>query len=610
GVFVGIGESDYALVAGLHDLASLEPHQATGVGHSIAAGRLAYTLGVQGPTLAVDTACSSALVAIHLACQSLRSGECDLALAGAVSLLLAPTAYVALSQMQALSPDGRCKTFDAAADGYGRGEGGAMVLLKRLADAEADGDTVLALIRGSAVNHDGPSSGLTVPNRRAQEKLLAAALAHAQIQPNEVSYIEAHGTGTPLGDPIELRAIDAVFGRSRPYPLYVGSVKTHIGHLEAAAGIAGFVKTVLALQHGQIPPHLHFTTPTPHVDWEQMAVRVPTALQMWPSERWVAGVSAFGLSGTNAHLILEAAPPQTAAQTAAQTASGRTYRLLPLSLRETAALPDLAARYLEVLETAPDLDALCYTAAVGRNHFAKRVALVASDQNILGDQLAALAHGKVADGIVQGKAGQYAPRMALLFSGQGAQYVGMGLELYRSEPFFQQTLERCAALLEGQLDRPLLEILADPTAIHQTACTQPALFALEYSLAMLWLSWGIQPELLLGHSVGELAAACVAGVFSLEDGLRLVAARGRLMGSLPQEGEMVALPVSEVRAREAIAAVYVVGQSQIPLVNGEAARAEVAIAAVNGPQSVVIAGRRAAVQKVVQRLAAEGVKGK
>ena len=606
GVFVGIGESDYALAARLHDLSSLEPHQATGVGHSIAAGRLAYTLGLQGPTLAVDTACSSALVALHLACQSLRSRECDLALAGAASLILAPAAYVALSQMQALSPDGRCKTFDETADGYGRGEGGAMVLLKRLADAEADGDTVLAVIRGSAVNHDGPSSGLTVPNKRAQEKLLASALASAQVEADEVSYIEAHGTGTLLGDPIELRAIDAVFGQPRPYPLYVGSVKTHIGHLEAAAGIAGFVKTVLALQHGQIPPHLHLTHPTSHLDWEQMVVRVPTALQAWPAERRVAGVSAFGLSGTNAHLILEAAP----ARAPAQPSAGRPYRLLPLSLRDPAALPELAARYLEMLETAPDLDALCYTAAVGRNHFAKRVALVAPDQNTLEGQLKALAYGKVADGIVQGKAGHYAPRMALLFSGQGAQYAGMGLELYRSEPLFQQTLERCAALLEGQLDRPLLEILADPTAIHQTACTQPALFALEYSLAMLWLSWGIQPELLLGHSVGELAAACVAGVFSLEDGLRLVAERGRLMGSLPQEGEMVALPVSEVRAREAIAAVYVVGRSQIPLVNEEAARAEVAIAAVNGPQSVVIAGRRAAVQKVVQRLAAEGVKGK
>ena len=606
GVFVGIGESDYALAAGLHDLSRLEPHQATGVGHSIAAGRLAYTLGVQGPVLAVDTACSSALVALHLACQSLRSRECDLALAGAVSLMLAPTAYVALSQMQALSPDGRCKTFDETADGYGRGEGSAMVLLKRLTDAEADGDTVLAVIRGSAVNHDGPSSGLTVPNKRAQEKLLAAALSHAHVAAADIGYIEAHGTGTPLGDPIELRAIDAVFGQPRPHPLYVGSVKTHIGHLEAAAGIAGFVKTVLALQHGQIPPHLHLTRPTPHLDWEQMAVRVPTTLRAWPSERRVAGVSAFGLSGTNAHIILEAAP--SAAPPSISGDKSRPSFLLPLSARDPAALPALAARYLAALQTGPDLGALCYTAAVGRNHFDQRVALVAPDQKTLEGQLAALARAEQTSGVVQGRAGHYAPRLAMLFSGQGAQMAGMGQELYASEPLFRSAIDRCAQLLEGQSERPLLEMLQDAEAIDQTACTQPALFALEYALATLWMAWGIQPDLLLGHSVGELAAACVAGVFSLEDGLKLVAARGRLMGELPQAGMMVALPVSEARARTAIDALYTVGQSCIPLFNGDAARTELAIAAVNGPQSVVISGRQAAVQAVVQKLAAEGVK--
>jgi acyl transferase domain-containing protein len=283
GVFVGIGPGDYGIMNNLDDLAELDTHLATNSGHSVAAGRLAHTLGLQGPTLAVDTACSSSLVALHLACQSLRLGECDLALAGGVSLMLSPLTHVALSQMQALAADGRCKTFDAAADGYGRGEGGGMVLLKRLSEAEADGDTILAVIKASAVNHDGHSSGLTVPNKRAQEKLLRQVLATAQVQAEEVGYIEAHGTGTALGDPIEIRALGAVFTAERPTPLLVGSVKTNIGHLEAAAGIAGFMKTVLALQHQQIPPHLHFHTPNPYIEWNDFAIQVPTVLQPWPT---------------------------------------------------------------------------------------------------------------------------------------------------------------------------------------------------------------------------------------------------------------------------------------------------------------------------------------
>ncbi|MCX6048171.1 MAG: beta-ketoacyl synthase N-terminal-like domain-containing protein, partial [Chloroflexi bacterium] len=605
GVFVGIGQSDYALFTGMKDVTDLNVYAATSGGHSVAAGRLAYTLGLQGPTMAVDTACSSSLVALHLACQSLRMGECDLALAGGVNLILSPTAHVELSQMQALSPDGRCKTFAATADGYGRGEGCGMVALKRLSDAEADGDTIIAVIKGSAVNHDGLSSGLTVPNKLAQEKLLRQSLSNAQVTPDEISYIEAHGTGTPLGDPIELRALGAVFGQ-RENPLLVGSVKTNIGHLEAAAGIAAFIKTVLALQHEQIPAHLHFDTPNPYVAWDEFSMMVPTIQQAWPLAQRIAGVSAFGFSGTNAHVIVAAAPPRIESEVVRCEAPPQ--QLLTLSAKSAPALAALVTRYLEHLQAHPaiELSELCYGAMVGRNHFDHRLGIVTTSTSDLQTKLAAIQASQDPAGIQRGNLEEQEtpPRIAFLFTGQGSQYVDMGRELYEAKTpigaSFRATLDECDALLQVQLGKSLLSILypasggasqVEANNIDQTAYTQPALFALEVALATLWQSWGIQPDILIGHSVGELAAACVAGVFSLADGLTLIAARARLMGALPQDGDMVAVTATEAQVQQAIAPYH----------------QAVSIAVINGPTNIVISGKRAAVQAIVAQLTAESI---
>ncbi|HEV2147238.1 MAG TPA: polyketide synthase, partial [Longimicrobiaceae bacterium] len=392
GVFVGIGITDYAqrhIRSGDPD--RIDPYAGTGTHLSVAAGRIAYALGVHGPTLSVDTACSASLVSVHLACQSLRGGEADLALAGGVNLVLSPESHVYLSRVRALSPDGRCKTFSAAADGYGRGEGCGMIALKRLSDARRDGDRVLAVIRGSAVNHDGPSSGLTVPNGLAQQAVLRAALENAGVGPAEVGYVEAHGTGTPLGDPIEVDSLAAVMGEGRPAdaPLAVGSVKTNVGHLEAAAGIAGLIKAVLALQHEEIPPHLHLGERNPHVEWDSLPITIPTERTPWPrnGRRRLAGVSSFGLSGTNAHVVLEEAPVPEAAEPAD---APRPPFVLPLSAKSEEALAALVGRMEQHLAEHPEQDAadVCFTAATGRSHFAHRLALVGSDAEELRARLA------------------------------------------------------------------------------------------------------------------------------------------------------------------------------------------------------------------------------
>ncbi|MCB0207972.1 MAG: SDR family NAD(P)-dependent oxidoreductase [Anaerolineae bacterium] len=608
GVFVGIGQSEYARQSkSINDLDEMDTYTATGNGSSFAAGRLAYLLGTQGPTMAIDTACSSSLVAVHLACQSLRFGECELALAGGVQLMLSPEATIALSQMQALAADGRCKTFDAAADGYGRGEGCGIVVLKRLSAAKANKDNILAVIRGSAVNHDGPSSGLTVPNQQAQKALIEQALIQAQVEPQRVSYIEAHGTGTSLGDPIEMRALGAVFGQDREQPLLVGSVKTNIGHLEAAAGIAGLIKVVLSLQHNQIPPHLHFQNPSPYIDWDRLMVQIPTAGSPWPAEKRIAGISSFGMSGTNAHVVLAAAPtvePRSAEEE-------RTWQIMTLSARSEQALRDLAQRYNNFLTTYPqaNLADVCYTANTGRSHFARRLSLTAETLPQMQAKLAGFTQGKVDVGVSQGYRPEHqtAPRVAFLFTGQGAQYEAMGRNLYETQPTFRRTLKHCDEILldNKQLtinneQFSLLDILYPnnrsniqhlTSKIEMTIYTQPLLFALEYALVALWQSWGIEPDVVMGHSVGEYVAACVAGVFSLEDGLKVIAERGRLMQALPQDGQMVAVLADEVRVQTAIAPY----------------RTEVSIAAVNGPQNVVISGQRERVQAIVKTLATEGI---
>ncbi len=584
GAFIGIFRDDYAqLSINSGDFNRIDAYTSLGVGRSIAVGRLSYVLGLQGPTMQLDTACSSSLLAVHLACQSLRAQECHLALAGGVNLMLTPEAAISNCKLKAVSVDGRCKTFDASADGYGRGEGCGIVVLKRLSTAIADGDTILALIRGSAVNHDGHSNGLTAPNGAAQEALLRQALANARVKPEQIQYVEVHGTGTSLGDPIEVLALGAVLGqgRSESERLTIGSVKTNFGHLEGAAGVAALMKVVLALQHQQIPPHLHFNTPNPYIPWARLPVVVPTTLTPWPvtaGQPQLAGVSAFAMSGTNVHLIVEAAGAASPLPAAPSSQPERPLHLLTLSAKSAAALQQLATAYVnELTDPAVNLANICFTANGGRSQFEYRLAVWAESPEQMRDRLQTLAVGPTAGGIMGQVDRHQSTKVAFLFTGQGSQHLNMGRELYETQPIFRKTLDRCAELLSPHLEHSLLDILYSATTaaqLDQTAYTQPALFALEVALAQLWQSWGIAPSVVMGHSVGEYAAACIAGVFSLEDGIALIAARSRLMQALPAGGTMVAVMASEAVVRQAI----------------QPYGDRVAIAAINGAEQVVISG--------------------
>ena len=691
GVFAGISSNDYqeyVSPGGGSDVLTL--YTATGSSHSAAIGRIAFTLGLEGPALAVDTACSSSLVALHQAVVSLQRGESDLALAGGVHAILSPMATEIFVKAGMLAPDGRCKTFDASADGFVRGEGCAMVVLKRLSDAEAAGDRIWAVVRGSAVNQDGASAGLTVPSGPAQERVIGEALSRAGLEPSEVDYLEAHGTGTELGDPVEAHAAAAAYGRGRDAdrPLLIGTVKTNVGHLEAAAGVAGLVKTVLAMHHGMIPRHLHYETPSPRMDWARLPLRVVSEAVAWPvADRPMrAGVSSFGFSGTNAHVILEshglpgeegagagAARPvgaATGATTGAYSLRGRPVgaahlvgtwrpegdgspavdapapagprlpvgqapasdtprngsrarsiqgedsssalpapeardieprvrRLLALSARTDAALRAQATRYIAWLDgqagqggqtgegrqagqagedrqsgedgqaeparddgeqaeragpagpagAASGMEALladmAWTAGVGRSRFEHRAGVVFGGVEELRGGLERLA----SEG---GRGAGDATRVAFLFTGQGSQWAGMGRELYRREPVVRAVLERCEREMVSLRGESLLDVMFGVEgavgSVDDTTWTQPALYALGCALSALWESVGVRPVAVLGHSVGELAAAHVAGVFGLEEGLRLASVRGELMGSLPSDaGAMTAVFASAER---------------------------------------------------------------
>lgn len=599
GVYVGVCATDYAyLQIKSGDAGLLDSHYTAGVAQSVASGRISYLLGLQGPSLTVDTACSSSLVAVHLACQALRARECSMALAGGVNLMLSADLFVAFSHSRMLAPDGRCKTFDASADGFARGEGCGVVVLKRLSEAQADGDRILAVIRGSAVNQDGPSSGLTAPNGPAQEAVIREALARARVTPADIGLLEAHGTGTQLGDPLEVQALGNVFGPGRDpaQPMWLGSVKTNLGHLEAAAGVSGLIKVVLALQHREIPAHLHFKQPSPHIAWAELPFTVPTKSQVWEpiGGRRLAGVSSFGFSGTNVHVVVEEAPQ---GDPAAATNSGDS--LYTLSARDEKALCVLAARHAEALARpdAPSLADACFTANVGRANFAYRATIAAASLQELRERLGALSRGEETPGVrTAAMQRRDPPRIAFVFTGQGSQYAGMGRALYESAPVFRAALDRCARALEGRLERPLLEVLypaeGEGTLLDRTEYTQPALFAVEYALAELWKSYGVTPAAVMGHSVGELVAACVAGMMSLEDALGLVAERGRLMGRLPAGGAMAAIhvPAAEIE----------------PVVAGQMAK--LAIAAVNAPDQTVISGTADAVEAVCRQFEEGGVR--
>jgi amino acid adenylation domain-containing protein len=530
GVFVGVCNSDHFIRMLHRGAETIDAYLASGNAPSVTAGRIAYCLGLHGPAIAVDTACSSSLVAIHLACRSLRDGESRLAFACGVNIISSPETSIALSKAHMLAPDGRCKSFDAKADGFARGEGCGVLLLKRLSDATADGDNILAVIRGSAVNQDGRSSGLTVPNGPAQEAVVRAALADAAVEPFEVDYVEAHGTGTSLGDPIEARALSRSLGadKNRKEPLLIGSVKTNIGHLEGAAGIAGVIKVILSMQYERIPPHLHFHQPTPHIPWSEYRLSVTGRGHAWPrgKKRRVAGVSSFGFSGTNGHIVIEEAPPPELNV----KGPGRPYHCLPLSARSDTALIEIAALYADALASHPDLILadVAATAGAGRSHFSHRLAIAADTSEAATDALRAFLDGKPHPVLSHGIA---APARSLdcvfLFAGPEAEVPGSARHLYDTSNVYRETIDLCAQLVgPDAFGRTLTSELwsSSPDSAWQI----PRLFATQYAMSRLWKSFGVDPAAVIGYAEGEFAAACVAGVLSLEDALRLIVIRDDL----------------------------------------------------------------------------------
>ena len=596
GVFAGICSFDYAgLKFSTQHQDSIDAYFATGNAVCAVAGRASYTLGLRGPSMSVDTACSSSIVSVHYACQSLRNGECDMALAGGVNLLLTPELSICFSKAGMLSPDGRCKTFDSRADGYVRSEGCGVIVLKRLSDAQEAGDRIMAVIRGSAVNQDGPSGGLTVPSGPAQEAVVRQALNAAGLDANDVTYVEAHGTGTSLGDPIEVNALAASLCRDRSAEeaLLLGSVKTNIGHTEGAAGVAGIIKTVLSLWHGKLPPHLHLQEPSVHVRWDDMPMSITTQLRDWPENRKkIAGASSFGATGTNAHIILEEAPIQTA-QASSKTSGDSD--LLTLSAKTPAALSELAHRYEQFVDAHPELDVqeICAASRRGRSHFDHRLAVFGGSRTELKKKLSAYHDGENTAGVLYGT-GSDLDGLAFLFTGQGSQYPGMGRDLYDGEPVFRNAFDKCDEILRQHIGQSIAELVygkgATDQALSQTAITQPALVAFEYSLGELWQSWGVRPAAVLGHSVGEYAAACLAGIFGIEDALKLISARGRLMQALPA-GAMAAVFADAETVSRAL----------------EPFRSSASIAAVNGPRLVVVSGTFEAIDTIVEQFEKEGV---
>ncbi|MEU1816313.1 aminotransferase class I/II-fold pyridoxal phosphate-dependent enzyme [Streptomyces roseifaciens] len=596
GVFVGISSHDYAELQMPH-LEAVDVYSATGNAQSVAANRLSYHFDLAGPSLAVDTACSSSLAAVHMACQSLRAGECRTALAGGVNLLITPGLSVAFAQGGMLSADGRCRTFDDAADGYVRGEGVGLVLLKPLSAALADGDRVHAVVRGSALGHGGRSNGLTAPKGSAQRTVMARALAQAGLEAAAVGYVEAHGTGTALGDPVEWGALAGVYGQGRAAeePCLVGSVKTNIGHLEAAAGIAGLIKAALVTKYRQVPPSLHLTTPNRGLDREGAGLEVATERRALPvRDAARAGVSSFGFGGANAHVVLEAAPALPAAAPGA--GPPRPRHALCLSGHTPTALAALARHYRTHLAAHPDADlrAVCHSANTGRAHLAHRAVLTGATAADLDAALEDLVRDRPSTAAVRGRVpGRPEPKVAFLFSGQGTQYTGMAKELYGTHEGFTRTLDRADAVLRPLLGTPLTRLLFDEDGAAQLRSTrycQAALVALEAALAGVWTSLGVRPAAVLGHSVGAIAAAAVAGAVSLEDALALAAERGRLMDAQPGDGAMIAC-VGDPGAVRAVAEGF----------------ASVAVAAVNTGDHLVLSGEAAEIAAAGEALRGRGL---
>ncbi|MFE1874043.1 type I polyketide synthase [Streptomyces sp. NPDC059496] len=621
GVFVGTNGSDYShLVRGAAD--GLEGHLATGSAGSVVSGRLSYTFGLEGPAVTVDTACSASLVALHLAVQALRSGECSMALAGGVTVMSTPGTFIEFSRQRGLSTDGRCKAFSADADGFSPAEGVGMLLVERLSDAQRNGHPVLAVVRGTAINQDGASNGLTAPNGPSQQRVIRQALANARLTTAEVDVVEAHGTGTTLGDPIEAQALLATYGQDRPAdrPLLLGSVKSNIGHAQAAAGVAGVMKMVLAMQHGVLPQSIHIAEPTPHVDWSAGEVALLTEQRAWPEtggRPWRAGVSSFGFSGTNAHAIIEQAPAEQGSDEPETPASPTPHPLLtattpqdpgsdrrtplpwPLTAKTEKALRGQAERLLNHLATRPDLRRVDvgHSLATTRTAHDRRAVLIGREPEEHLAGLAALAAGGTAPLLVQGSV--IGGKTAFVFPGQGSQWVGMAVALLDASPVFAARVDECAKALEPFTDWSLVDVLrgADGApSLDRVDVVQPALFAVMVSLAEVWRAVGVRPGAVIGHSQGEIAAACVAGILSLEDAARVVALRSQAIGRvLAGLGGMVSVPLPAKEVRERIAPW---GEERI------------SVAAVNGPSSVVVSGEVQALEELLAACEADGVRAK
>ncbi len=594
GVFVGAHShsNDYTWLT-FADPEQMGPFTATGTAHNFLSGRISYFFDLRGPSMVVDTACSSSLLAVHLACQSLRAGECVTALAAGVNLILTPHFSLAASRMYMLAPDGCCKPFDARGDGFGRGEGCGVVVLKRASQARADGDRILALIRGSAVNQDGRTNGITAPSGVAQRRVIERALANACIAPSRISYVEAHGTGTPLGDPIEAEALVDVLGRDRAsdMPCAIGSAKANIGHLEGAAGIAGVIKTVLSLEHQTVPPLAQFTSLNPHVITEPV-LSVPVQARSWTAYGGtrIAGISSFGWSGTNVHLIVEegsgASPDVTVEVT-------KPAQLLVLSARSGQALRDLASRYDSLLGTDVGLNDVLWSSAVRRSHLEHRLAVVGDSRAGLRESLGRFVHGEASPFVRTGLKRQETGGLVFVFPGQGSQWIGMGRELFAGDPVVRQALEACDAAFRRYVSWSLVDVIrnAAPGSLETIDVIQPSLFAMSVALGARWRAWGVEPDAVAGHSMGEIAAAHLAGALTLDDAARIICVRSSLMKQLSGRGRMALVDLSVEELKEWLARYD----------------GDVVVAASNSPRTTVVAGETEAVERMIKDLDAAEV---
>jgi acyl transferase domain-containing protein/NADPH:quinone reductase-like Zn-dependent oxidoreductase/acyl carrier protein/short-subunit dehydrogenase len=604
GVFLGCYDNHHLVDNDIRSLRDVEFYLATSLAQSITSGRISYFLNLHGPNFSVNTACSSSLVALHQACQSLQSGECNIAITGGVNVLVSASVYVSLAKAKMLSVDGLCKAFDNAANGYGRGEGCGVIVLKKLEKAIEDGDTILAIIRGSAVNHDGRTAGITAPNGMAQQKVIQSAIRNSGLSPDDIHYVEAHGTGTIVGDPIELNALADTFQtRSKDNPLRIGSVKTNIGHLEAAAGIAGVIKTILALNQEYLPRHINVSELNQQIEWDRIPIQVLTQGESWPigTRHRFAGVSSFGFGGTNAHVILEGAEHIEARSSSLLI--DRPKHILTLSAQTEQILQVLSQQYAEYMQRHSEihLGDIAFTANTGRTHLPVRISVIGESTGDVADSLSLYASNEMSEAVIQNKqASNDTQEIGLLFTGQGSQYPDMGKGVYEYLPSFQEKLRTCDRILLPHIKQSLLEILYETEAprkyhpVNQTAITQPALFSLEASLAQMLVEWGIRPAAVMGHSLGESVAAYIAGVYSLEDGLHLVAKRGSLMQSLPQNGSMVAAETDAHTIQS--------------LIHQYSYENSAGIAAYNGPQSIVISGEQEPVEHIAQLLKEQGIR--